>query len=171
MTNRDNFRNWFAAQIERLSSDRDAGFVIALISFPLLERYLRQTTKAVPKSPAFQQGLLTFLPELGDEKSAQLFWTTYRHGLLHNLTLSRETHGLTHDTRIVEVHSGGRVWLNPVLFAQRILSRIEADFETFEGGNPLPAVSVYGRVPDFSNASPYVMGTAVPRRRDADEDA
>lgn len=166
MTNRDNFRNWFAFQIERLSSDRDAGFIIALASFPLLERYLRQLTKSEPKSSEFMTGLLKFLPELGTAQSAQLFWTTYRHGLLHNVTMSRETHGLTHDSRIVEVHSDGRVWLNPVLFARRILASIEADFHTFQRGDPLPAVSVYGRVPDSTSTSPYILGTAAPPRRD-----
>ena len=162
MTNRDNFRAWFAAQIRKLAPDRDAGFLIAIVSFPLLERYVRQLTNAEPKSGRFIVGLLQVFPELQTVESAQTFWTTYRHGLLHNVTMSRESHGLTHDSRIVEVQSDGKVWLNPVLFAERILERIETDFETFERGNPLPTVSIYGRIPEHDGAPNYYLGTATP---------
>ena len=170
MTNRDNFRDWFAAQIRGLAADRDAGFIIAMVTFPLLERYIRQLTNSEPKSPTFHAGLLIVLPELGTVESAQVFWTTYRHGLLHNVTMSRETHGLTHDSRIVvEVQSHARVWLNPVLFAERVLTKIDTDFDTFERGHPLPTVNFYGRVPDQANNSPYILGTAAPPRHSDDE--
>ena len=162
MTDLDNFRNWFAAQIRRLAPDRDAGFIIAMVTFPLLERYLRQLTKSEPKTPRFITGLLHVLPELKTPEAAQLFWTTYRHGLLHNVTLSRETHGLTLEGLIVEVQSNGKVWLNPVLFSERVLARIEADFGTFEGGHPLPAVSIHSPNPDRTGAPNYYLGTSAP---------
>jgi len=162
MTSRDNFRAWFAAQIEKLAPDRNAGFVIAMISFPLLERYLRQQTQAVPKSPTFAAGLLKVLPELGTTKAAEPFWRIYRHGLLHNVTMSQESHGLTHDTAIVAIEDNGKVWLNPVLFAQRVLTIIEADFETFERGRPLPTVVAYGTAPEPQGYSTIYLGTSTP---------
>jgi hypothetical protein len=161
MTNRTNFRAWFASQIHKLSPDRDAGFVIAMISFPLLERYLRQKTNAEPKNKAFIAGLLKALPELGTTEAAILFWNSYRHGLLHNVTMNRESHGLTHDSEIVCIEKD-KVWLNPVLFAERIISTIENDFEIFEKGKlPLPTVAEYGRVPENRDSSPYFLGTSV----------
>ncbi len=162
MTNKDNFRLWFADQIRALAQDRNAGFIIAMVSFPLLERYLRQLTNAEPKSPKFIVGLLKVLPELSTAGTAQAFWTTYRHGLLHTVAMSRETHGLTHDSRIVDVEPSGKVWLNPVLFSERVLSTIEADFSTFESGGALPSVNIYGRVPEQAGTPNYYLGTGTP---------
>jgi len=162
VTNRDNFRIWFADYIRLLAADRNAGFLIAMVSFPLLERYLRQLTNAEPKSPSFVAGLLKVLPELQTAGTAQAFWTTYRHGLLHNVTMSRETHGLTHDSRLIDIQSNGKVWLNPVQFSERVLATIEADFATFERGNPLPTVNIYGRIPDQSGTPNYYLGTGTP---------
>lgn len=162
MPARDNFRAWFSTQIQKLIPDRNAGFVIAMITFPLLERYLRRQTGAEPKSPLFVAGLLKVLPELGTSKTAKKFWSNYRHGLLHNVTMSQESHGLTHDTEIVKTETNGKVWLNPILFAQRVLDTIEADFETFEGGQPLPKVTVYGTRPQSDGTSILYMGTSTP---------
>jgi hypothetical protein len=163
MTNRDNFRIWFADYIRSLASDRNAGFLITIVSFPLLERYVRQMTKAEPRSPKFTAGVLKVFPELKNESAAHAFWTTYRHGLLHNVTMSKETHGLTHDRPIVDIQPGGKVWLNPVLFADRVLSTIENDFLTFEAGTPaLPVVNVYGRVPEHPGAPNQYQGTSTP---------
>ena len=162
MNDRENFETWFAGYIRSLAADRNAGFLVAMVSFPLLERYLRQKTNAVPKSPHFVAGLLELLPELHSIASAREFWNTYRHGLLHNVTMSRESHGLTHDSPIVEIESNGKVWLNPVLFSERILCAIEADFSTFQRGSPLPSVNIYGRVPQQPGGSNYYLGTGSP---------
>jgi hypothetical protein len=165
VTNRDNFRTWFAAQFRKLSDDHDAGFIMAMAAFPLLERYLRQSTKSEPKSPRFIAGLLKVFPELASIGAAQTFWTTYRHGLLHNVTMSRESHGLTHESAAVQIDANHKVWLNPVLFAERVVALIEADFHTFESGEPLPTVNVYGRVPEHSGAPNYYLGTGMPPRQ------
>ena len=162
MTNLDNFQTWFADYLRSLATDRNAGFIIAMVSFPLIERYLRQKTGAEPKSPRFVAGLLKVLPELQTVGTAQAFWTTYRHGLLHNVAMSKETHGLTHDTGIVQVESNGKVWLNPVLFSERVLGTIEADFTVFESGGVLPTVNIYGRVPERAGAPNYYLGTGTP---------
>lgn len=167
MTNRENFRNWFADYIRALAKERNAGFPITILSFPLLERYLRELTKAEPKSPRFIEGLMKVIPELRTEKEARTFWTEYRHGLLHNVTMSSDSHGLTHDTNtVVDVQPGGKVWLNPVRFSERVLSTIENDFPTFEGGtSALPAVNRYGRVPEYPGAPDYYLGTSTPPGR------
>jgi hypothetical protein len=39
---RENFDAWFVNVLESLYPRREAGFVILMIAFPLLERYLRQ---------------------------------------------------------------------------------------------------------------------------------
>jgi hypothetical protein len=106
---------------------------------------------------------LRVLPELQTAGTAQAFWTTYRHGLLHNVAMSKETHGLTHDSPIVQVEANGKVWLNPVSFSARVLETIEADFDVFESGGPLPTVNIYGRVTDQGGGLPnYYLGTGMP---------
>ena len=82
--------------------------------------------------------------------------------VLHNVALLMKSRGLSHDKPIVEVLSKGQVWLNPVLFAQRVLSLIRHDFSTFQRGVPLPAVaSIYGVVPVNASESSY-LGTGMP---------
>ena len=164
MSSRKNFKAWFTNQIEKLKPDRDAGFAIAMITFPILERYLRQKTASVPKSPRFSAGLVKVLPELKTTVAAELFWRSYRHGLLHNVTLSRESHGLTHDRGIVTVEADGKVWLNPVLFAERVISTIDSDFATFEKGPSLPVVTAYGTPPQPAGISTIYLGTSSPPR-------
>ena len=160
MTSRENFRAWFTSQINKLIPDREAGLVMVMIVFPLLERYLRRQTRAKPKSPLFVTGLLKVLPELRTIEAAKKFWWNYRDGLLHNVTMSRASHGLTHDTAIVTVEANGKVWLNPILFAQRVLDVIEADFEVFVGGQPLPRVTVYETEPQPGGAPIRYLGTS-----------
>jgi hypothetical protein len=158
---RNNFESWFGSPLGALKGNRDAGFVVAMVAFPLLERYLKQKTREEPNTPRFNRELLTVLPELQSEADAKLFWSIYRHGLLHNVALSRKTHGLSHDKPIVEVSSDGKVWLNPDLFAERVLDIIRADFNTFVQGVPLP--QVYPPQPQsvFGSVSWY-QGTAMP---------
>jgi hypothetical protein len=106
---------------------------------------------------------LKVFPELVSVEVAEKFWTTYRHGLLHNVTMSRESHGLTHESAAVQIEPNNKVWLNPVLFAARVLETIERDFETFERGPPLPTVNIYGRVPEPIGGVPnYYLGTGSP---------
>ena len=78
--------------------------------------------------------------------------------------MSKETHGLTHESAIVEIGPNGKVWLNPVLFSERVLDTIEADFNVFESGGALPTVNIYGRVPEKDGALNYYLGTGMPPR-------
>ncbi len=157
-----NFEAWFGTVLAKLMHDRDAGFVVVMVAFPLLERYLTQRSGRKANTDQFNKALLTVFPELKTEQNANLFWSIYRHGLLHNVALSRESHGLSHDKPIVEMALDGRVWMHPNLFAERVLNTIRADFATFEKGVPLPTVSpIYGKAPEHNHYSAY-QGTWMP---------
>jgi hypothetical protein len=130
-TSRENFELWFGKPLATLLADEHSGFAVVMIAFPILERYLRATSGAEPNSSQFNQALLGVLPELKDTKNANLFWSIYRHGVLHNVALSRETHGLSSIKPIVEVWPNGKVWMNPNLFAKRVLDTIRNDFARF----------------------------------------
>jgi len=136
-SNRENFEKWFGQPLTKLMEDDDCGFAVVMIAFPLLERYLRATTRSEPNTAPFNQALLKVLSELQTEKNANLFWAIYRHGILHNVALSRETHGLSLSKPIVEVWPNGKVWMNPKLFATRVVDTIRNDFSRFEAGVPL----------------------------------
>jgi hypothetical protein len=45
---RKDFELWFGRMLEDLYPNRDAGFVIVMTVFPLLERYLRQKLNLPP---------------------------------------------------------------------------------------------------------------------------
>lgn len=136
-SNRENFEKWFGEPLAKLMEDDDCGFVIVMIAFPLLERYLRAITRSAPNKSPFNQALLKVFGELQTEKNASLFWAMYRHSILHNVALSRETHGLSLSKPIVEVCPSGKVWMNPKLFATRVVDTIRNDFYRFEAGIPL----------------------------------
>jgi hypothetical protein len=86
--------------------------------------------------------LARLIPALGNDTQAKTFWTVYRHGLLHEVTLARQSRKggalpvawLSHDTSLFSIDANGDYWLNPVIFAERVLQIIEADFQTFEVG-------------------------------------
>jgi hypothetical protein len=148
MTSRENFDAWFAAPIAALRGNEDAGFVLVMVTFPLLERYLKQRTGAKSGERPFAVGLLSLFPELGSVEVAEKFWHVYRHGILHDVTMSHESHGLRVDCPAVAVEANGKVWLNPALFSERVVSMIQSDFQTFSSG----------RLP-LSVVTPYVVGS------------
>jgi len=159
--NRSNFEAWFGSQLAALAGNRHAGFVVTMVAFPLLERYLKQSSRAEPNSEPFNDALLRVLPELQTRSNANLFWSIYRHGLLHNVALSKETHGLSHNKPTVEIWPNGQVWLNPDLFAERVLGVIRSDFGTFEKGVSLPTVSALP-VQGIPGAYTPYLGTGMP---------
>lgn len=163
-SSRENFELWFGKPLATLMADDHSGFAVVMIVFPILERYLRAMSRAEPNSPQFNQALLGVLPELQDAKNANMFWAIYRHGILHNVALSRETHGLSHIKPIVEVWPNGKVWMNPNLFATRVLDTIRKDFTRFEAGVPLPQPQrVFEGAPGTPSYTSY-WGTAMPPR-------
>jgi hypothetical protein len=89
----------------------------------------------------FYDELVNLLPELKARDNARDFWGVYRNGLSHVVTLSSETRKriklpgawLSHDfPSSVAIDGNGYFYLNPKLFAERVLQIIENDFATFE---------------------------------------
>jgi hypothetical protein len=87
-------------------------------------------------------GLIAILPALRNVATARQFWAVYRHGFLHQATLSALARGgaalpvgwLTHDTaNPFEIRSDGSFQVHPVLLSQEIVRAIEADFAAFAG--------------------------------------
>ncbi len=149
--NLKNFRSWYVSVLETLYPILDAGIAALLISFPLLERYLRQKSGLTPANnldPKCWRTLLAVFPELRDAVSAERFWQVFRNGFLHQVTLSHSTRkgtslpngSLTHDvSEPVSIASDDSFVVHPRLFSQRVVSTIEIDFAIFAGvGQPVP---------------------------------
>lgn len=161
-----NFEVWYKAILEGLYSNRNAGFVILMVAFPLLERYLREKSGVHERSlnASFYKELATVLPELTSQNDASHFWQVYRNGILHQVTVSQKNRKgikmpdgwVSNDVVAVSVDSNGDFWVHPSKFAKRVINTIEKDFPTFEGhhsvNHPLPGVHQF----------PMVLGTGVP---------
>jgi hypothetical protein len=125
-----NFEEWFGSSLERLIRNPAAGFICAMVAFPLLERYLCRVSSDEPSSPAFNNALLNFMSELGTVEAANRFWGVYRHGLLHAAELQRRGDWLSHETPIV-IRQGDRFCMNPARFAERVLEKIRLEFDKY----------------------------------------
>jgi hypothetical protein len=158
--NRSDFEAWFVGLIKSMLMDPNAGFVLAMVAFPLLERYLRRRTGAEPKQPAFQEALSAILPELQSRDVAVKFWGSYRHGLLHNVRLRDDKDWLSHEVPIIRVDAD-RLWMNPMHFAVRVVESIQRDFETFAQDPALPQARAVLVAPSPAAPGPYqvVLGT------------
>jgi len=164
--NYKNFKAWYVKVLQRLYDNRDAGFIILMVAFPLLERYLREKSRVYQGklNSSFYSELTAVLPELRDQRTAQGFWNAYRNGLLHQVTISsRNQQGnkinrwkLTHDIGedILYQHSNGDFFVHPVNFAKKVINVIENDFPTFEGPH-----SADHRLPTVQPVGPTILGT------------
>ncbi|HRI39984.1 MAG TPA: hypothetical protein PLO50_15620 [Nitrospira sp.] len=141
-----NFKSWYTEVLAKLYTDRNTGLVVFMISFPLVERYLRQKSGLDPNQDLSNQFMNEFrkiFPVLRDDAMARQFWNVYRNGFLHQAALSRSTRrgalpagALTHDiSDAIKLERDGSFLVNPVLFSQRIVREIEEDFSTFVGAN------------------------------------
>jgi hypothetical protein len=130
-TPREHFDSWFVKVLESLYQKHDAGFVIMMTVFPLLERYLRQRSgipgENVRLNDKFFEELRGIFPKLGDASQARAFWQVYRNGLLHQGTFSQQEtvyYGLaSHDipeTIVIDKTTGNFV-VHPVRFAKEVL--------------------------------------------------
>jgi hypothetical protein len=140
-----NFKAWYADVLEGLHANRNAGIPAFMITLPLLERYLRLKSGLTAKDDVngtFRANLIGMFPALRDDRVAKDFWTVFRHGFLHQATLSGQTRAgdqlpaasLTHDIPDpVWIESDGSFIVNPVSFSRAVVSSIEQDFPTFVG--------------------------------------
>lgn len=152
--NLNNFRSWYVNILNELYSKEDAGFTILMISFPLLERYLREKSGVHEGNlnDSFHNELQTVFPALTTLETAKQFWHVYRNGLLHQVTLSMKdrkgiqmpTSWLHKEVDILKIDNSGDFWVHPVKFAKKVIEVIENDFTTFEGqhsaNHPLPRI-------------------------------
>lgn len=149
LNHKDNFKLWFCEVIDSLCKNENAGFPILMITFPLLERYLRSKSRTGEdeklKTPFFNE-LIKIFPVLRDEPTAKQFWQVYRNGILHQATLSQKNikgvampngwlSGVKNNA--VEIDGLGHFWVNPVEFAKKVIDTINNDFSSYEAkGSP-----------------------------------
>lgn len=150
--NFEQFQRWYVEPIRQLQENPSAGFPILLITLPLLERYVRNLCdwRKVSFGKPCCSKLAIIIPELQDEDIAGKFWTVFRHGLLHQVTMNQKHDGdtvyseLTRDEPSLVYHESHSAFsLNPLWFSNKVIMLIEKDFDTFVGGSvsekPLPA--------------------------------
>jgi hypothetical protein len=174
-TSRENFRSWFVNVLEALYRHREAGFVILMTAFPLLERYLRQRS-GIPAetdrlSDRFYDELRRLFPQLPDRNKAKIFWTICRNGLLHQATFSEQRASFghygfaSHDLEeAIIIDQDGNFGVQPVYFAKQVLENIDKDFGTYEGAAsaapPLSAVTPYDYY--VGHTTHTITGTGLP---------
>lgn len=71
------------------------------------------------------------------------------------------TGSLSHDKSVISIEQNGNMWINPVEFAQRVVTTIESDFKTFEGisTSRLPTEKTYQAGTSTDNGKWIVLGT------------
>jgi hypothetical protein len=174
-THLENFENWFAGTLESLyqsyEKDRHSGFIIVLVAFPLLERYLRQKAGLTPQndlSDKFYNEMLKMFPMLSSQQKAKDFWSIYRNGLLHQVTFSDKTkkgdplaYGrLSHaKSDAIFFHVDDSSCIHPVLFAKQVIEEIRNNFPIFVGvSSAAPRLPTVKTIPDsYGN---YYSGTS-----------
>lgn len=136
-----NFQCWYSKILQDLSQKENSGLAMLIISFPLLERYLREKSRAYEDNhlpAAFFDELRKLFPTLADNSVARDFWHVFKHGLFHQVVLSQKVGKLgvlsSDQARTLSVDlASGRFELDPVQFVNKVVETIEADFETFNG--------------------------------------
>lgn len=150
LTERDRFEQWWARPIEDLVKDERNGFAVLALTFPVLERYLREKSKTAEgklRDPFYRE-LSNVVPELAPLPSPLQpsdFWHAYRNGLLHQATFSMQKENGTPvpgawikpwQSDVVGYDSAeGCFCINPAKFSERVLQRIRGDFSTFLGAS------------------------------------
>jgi hypothetical protein len=171
-THCENFDRWFVEVLKGLYSNENAGFVIVMAIFPLLERYLTQraSLKGSKSKAAFFNELRTLFPELRDRPDqAQKFWEEYRHGLLHQATFNQKqsgTTGLTLEKQKPLTVEGNDFWINAAEFSKYVLQQIQSDFSTYisSGAPPPPTVGQYSTADEIGISNYRITGTAATGR-------
>jgi len=128
-----------------------------LITMPILERYLRETSACAEGSlgDEFYEYLLGMFSELESLDQARQFWQTYRNGLLHQLAFSLQDRKgsrmppacITFDQEdAISTLEHGQFVVNPISFSKRVTSEINSDYREMVGtqspNHPLPFVFV-----------------------------
>jgi hypothetical protein len=141
----DNFVKWFKNPIRCLQKNIDAGFIVVMVSLPLLERYLCEKTGIFenPKlDERFYKEFVNLFPSAGNIDTVRTFWEIYRHGLLHQAALKTKAgiiqaavHNAAQDLQVGYDVNGLVFTVSPIKFSDRVIEIIEKDFPTFEGAS------------------------------------
>jgi hypothetical protein len=143
----DNFIKWFKEPLKCLYQNDDAGFIILMVSLPLLERYLREKSGVHEGNlnDSFYKKFVEMFPSVNDKGIAKKFWQIYRNGLLHQATLSLKAkngtiilaaggHGDAPKIKYDGYGAQGEMFtVSPRKFSEKVILTIESDFATFEG--------------------------------------
>src|ERR1035438_9866201 len=90
MTQAD-FDNWFVHPITLLNAEPHGAFSVLMIALPLTERYLREKSGCHEGhlDDRYYMEFINLFPGLTVDL-ARKFWHSYRNGLLHQSTFSRQ---------------------------------------------------------------------------------
>jgi hypothetical protein len=109
-----------------------------MITFPLLERYLREKSQSYEENNLnnkFHEELIKIFPELNTFENSKKFWKIYRNGILHQATLSSQDKKLrgclTKLSNSIHIDIGGTIYIYPKNFSKKVIMTIENDFNTF----------------------------------------
>lgn len=150
-TAKEDFKKWFVESLSPLRANGDAGFVFALIAFPLLERYLRAKSECREGhnlTTTFYANLGRLFPGVSERENA--FWDCYRNGLLHQVTFPKAKLNKTTEIWVNLPEAGisgydprpvyflpatNQFFLNPIAFFDFVTGTILADFSNYESAS------------------------------------
>jgi hypothetical protein len=108
-----------------------------MITFPLLERYLREKSQSYEDKSVndnFHYELIKIFPEIGSIENSKSFWRIYRHGILHQATLSQEDKKirgcLIKTIKCLRIDNE-TIFIYPTNFSKKVIKIIKDDFDTF----------------------------------------
>ena len=143
------FFGWFETSIRAIQKTPGCEFGILVLTLPLLERYLRETSGAHEGdlNEKFYDDLLVVIPELSTRDDAKKFWHIYRNGFLHQCAFSAErktrrgpvimSYGaISGHVPLLEFRTADdSFYVNPSPLADRVLGFIRTDQRTFAAGS------------------------------------
>jgi hypothetical protein len=153
MSAETDFRKWFVDILDPLRPKGEAGFIFAMVTFPLLERYLRNESRCPEGenlTDDFFTKLGTHFPGIPSGKERE-FWNCYRDGLLHQVTFPSAKRDKTqkkgiwinlppaaisgHDKRPIYFdQQNGGFFLNPLAFYDYVVKELVLrHFNVYEG--------------------------------------
>ncbi len=157
-----NFQQSIRDPIRRLSRYKHAGFALAMVAFPVLERWIRgkigigglQLKDSA--GDKFYAELAARFPALRDPADgafphvARVFWQAFRNGIVHQATFSTKPVKVSGvevlpvfcafvartGVPIVTIPSTRNFILDPYSFAEGVLVIVEKDFGAYEAADP-----------------------------------
>ena len=148
-----NFRRWIRDPVQCLLKQKHAGFALAMISFPVLERLVRGKSGASDSqtNQPFYSALTNCFRALRDPPSgkfpyvAQVFWQGFRNGIVHQASFSGKpatVQGNAQRAAFCVFHPGSGIAIevrdlkrviivDPFAFSETVLELIESDFDSY----------------------------------------